>query len=37
MDYDKQNVAFLAKMLGQKLLFVLEYEEHRPSPYGRPV
>ena len=26
LDFDKQNVAFLAKMLGQKLLFVLEYE-----------
>lgn len=26
-DYDKQNVAFIAKMFGQKLLLVLEYEE----------
>ena len=25
-DYDKQNVAFIAKMFGQKLLIVLEYE-----------
>ena len=25
-DFDKQNVAFLAKMFGQKLLLVLEYE-----------
>lgn len=26
-DYNKQNVAFIAKMFGQKLLLVLEYEE----------
>ena len=26
-DYDKQNVAFIAKMFEQKLLLVLEYEE----------
>ena len=26
-DYDKQNVAFIVKMIGQKLLLVLEYEE----------
>ena len=26
-DYDKQNVSFIAKMFGQKLLLVLEYEE----------
>lgn len=25
-DYDKQNIAFIAKMFGQKLLLVLEYE-----------
>lgn len=25
-DYDKQNVAFIAKMFGQKLLIVIEYE-----------
>ena len=25
-DFDKQNIAFLAKMFGQKLLLVLEYE-----------
>lgn len=25
-DYDKQNVVFIAKMFGQKLLIVLEYE-----------
>ncbi len=26
-EYDKQNVAFLAKMFGQKLLIVLQFEE----------
>lgn len=26
-DYDKQNVTFIAKMFGQKLLLVLQYEE----------
>ena len=26
-DYDKQNIAFIAKMFGQKLLLILEYEE----------
>ena len=26
-EYDKQNVAFIAKMFGQKLLLVLEYDE----------
>lgn len=26
-DFDKQNAAFIAKMLGQKLLLVLEYDE----------
>ena len=25
-DFDKQNIAFIAKMFGQKLLLVLEYE-----------
>lgn len=25
-DYDKQNIAFIARMFGQKLLLVLEYE-----------
>ncbi len=25
-DFDKQNIVFLAKMFGQKLLFVLEFE-----------
>lgn len=25
-DYDKKNIAFIAKMFGQKLLLVLEYE-----------
>lgn len=25
-DYDKQNIAFIARMFGQKLLIVLEYE-----------
>ena len=25
-DYDKQNIAFITKMFGQKLLLVLEYE-----------
>ena len=28
-DFDKQNIAFLAKMFGQKLLLVLEYEEQQ--------
>lgn len=28
-DYDKQNIAFIAKMLGQKLLLVLEYERQQ--------
>lgn len=26
-DYDKQNVSFIAKMFGQKLLIVLQYED----------
>ncbi|MBO5568164.1 MAG: DUF4391 domain-containing protein [Clostridia bacterium] len=26
-EYDKQNIAFIAKMFGQKLLLILEYEE----------
>ena len=26
-EYDKQNIAFLAKMFGQKLLIVLQFEE----------
>ena len=26
-DYDKQNVTFIAKMFGQKMLLILEYEE----------
>ena len=26
-EYDRQNIAFIAKMFGQKLLLVLEYEE----------
>lgn len=28
-DYDKQNIAMLAKMFGQNLVLVLEYEEQR--------
>lgn len=28
-DYDKQNAAFIAKMFGQKLLLVLEYEDRQ--------
>lgn len=28
-EFDRQNIAFIAKMFGQKLLFVLEYEEQQ--------
>ena len=28
-DFDRQNVSFIAKMFGQKLLFVLEYEDQQ--------
>lgn len=28
-DYDRQNIVFIAKMFGQKLLLVIEYEQMR--------
>lgn len=28
-EFDRQNIVFIAKMFGQKLLFVLEYEEQQ--------